>query len=53
MKTRTVISKSAKRKMTNGNNVKACAFTEMVVYREKLPNGNYTSRTKHEVSAKF
>jgi len=64
MKTRTVISKSAKRKMTSGVNIpievdgktqmkkvirqKANDYTEQVVYREKLPNGKFTSVTKHE-----
>jgi hypothetical protein len=64
MKTRTVISKSAKRKMTSEVNFpievdgktqmkkvvrqKANDYTEQVVYREKLPNGKFTSVTKHE-----
>ena len=64
MKTRTVISKSAKRKMTSEANFpievdgkiqmkkvirqKANDYTEQVVYREKLPNGKFTSVTKHE-----
>lgn len=62
MKTRTVISKSAKRKMTssveferNGRmkqviRSRANDFTEMVVYKTKLPNGKFLSATKHEVA---
>jgi hypothetical protein len=68
MTTRTVISKSAKRKMTsmvefpievNGKEqmkrvirYRANDFTEQVVYRTKLPNGKYTSITKHELARK-
>lgn len=64
MKTRTVISKSAKRKMTSFVEFpievdgkmqmkkvirnKANDYTEQVVYKEKLPNGQLTSVTKHE-----
>ena len=64
MTTRTVISKSAKRKMTSFVEFpievdgkmqmkkvirnKANDFTEQVVYRTKLPNGKFTSVTKHE-----
>ncbi len=43
--TRTVISKSAKRKI--GNN-KAGSFTEMVVYKKKVGK-KFKSTTKHEV----
>jgi hypothetical protein len=64
MTTRTVISKSAKRKMTSFVEFpievdgkmqmkkvirkKANDFTEQVVYRTKLANGKFTSVTKHE-----
>jgi len=48
MKTRTVISKSAKRRaMPKGSAM--YHFTEMVVYREKTPNGKYSSYTRHEI----
>ena len=64
MTTRTVISKSAKRKMTSFVEFpievdgkmqmkkvirnKVNDYTEQVVYRDKLPNGKFTSVTKHE-----
>ena len=55
MTTKTVISKSKKRKMTTVNKwsnglpkIKANDFTEMVVYKTKMPDGKYTSVTKHE-----
>lgn len=50
---RQVISKSAKRKMSSGNRVKAGSFTQQVVY--KTPVGKrsgktiYKSVTKHEI----
>ena len=44
--TRTVISKSAKRKMGPG---KAGTFTQQVVYKTKLGKGKYSSVTKHEM----
>jgi len=47
MKTRTVISKSTKRRAVPKGSAQL-HHTEMVVYREKLPNGKYTSITKHE-----
>jgi len=49
--TKHVISKSSKRKMTSGNNVKANAFTKMVVYKT-THNGRTTSITKHELASK-
>jgi hypothetical protein len=44
MTTRKVISVSAKRRTTS----KGIKHTEMVVYKTKLPNGKFTSQTKHE-----
>jgi len=49
--TKHVISKSAKRKMTTGNNIKANAFTKMVVYKT-THNGCTSSVTKHELASK-
>jgi hypothetical protein len=46
--TRTVISKSSKRKMSTPTKQKANDFTEQVVYRTKMSNGKTHSITKHE-----
>jgi hypothetical protein len=46
--TRTVISKSSKRKMSTPTKQKANDFTEQVVYRTKMNNGKTHSITKHE-----
>lgn len=46
--TRTVISKSAKRKMSTPTNQKINDYTEMVVYRTKMDNGKTHSVTMHE-----
>ena len=46
--TRTVISKSSKRKMSTPTKQKANDYTEMVVYRTKMSNGKTHSITKHE-----
>ena len=51
MTTRTVISKSAKRRAIPKGSA-MYHFTEMVVYREKLPNGKFTSKTVHEIVRK-
>ncbi len=48
MTTRTVISKSSKRRETPKGS-KQLKYTEMVVYRTKLPNGKYDSYTRHEI----
>lgn len=45
---KTIISKSAKRKMSSATRAKADAYTQQVVYKEKLSNGKLTSTTKHE-----
>lgn len=48
MTTRTVISKSAKRRaIPKGSQM--FHNTEMVVYKTKLPNGKFASETKHEI----
>lgn len=47
--TRTVISKSSKRKMSTPTNKKANDYTEMVVYRTKMSNGKMISVTAHEI----
>lgn len=44
-----IISKSAKRKMTSGDRVKAGIHTQMVVYKSKDAKGIMRSKTKHEL----
>lgn len=51
--TRTVISKSSKRKMSTPTKQKANNYTEMVVYRTKMSNGKIFSVTKHEPIKKY
>ncbi len=46
--TKTIVSKSAKRKMNTLTNLKPNTFTQMVIYKTKLSNGKTKSVTKHE-----
>lgn len=46
---RIVISKSAKRKITSGDQVKAGSHTEMVVYKSVDAKGIMRSKTQHEL----
>lgn len=49
---REVISRSAKKKMTAGDNQKANDYTEMVVYKTLLKGGKWKSVTKHEKASR-
>jgi hypothetical protein len=50
--TRTVISKSSKKKTIKIGDINTKAQMEMVVYRTKESNGKKTSVTKHEIAKK-
>jgi len=61
MTTRTVFSRSKKRKCTSSvltefgiqMRYKANDYTEMVVYKTKLPSGRILSTTRHEIVKKY
>lgn len=46
-----VISRSAKKKMTNkqSGRIKANTYTKQVVYRTDVGKGKFSSQTRHEI----